>query len=1250
LRRTARPACPRSIILLLVGLTLLLGHGQIHAVQAEEPVITGLSVLRSDAEGMQLAYQGTQPYITLGDAGGQPCQEVGLEDLPGELIGNYGLLPVVGALLGIPQDGTSQLQVQDLQWADMTGSYTLCPQAVPLLERDGSGAPQFLGNEVPAPAIVLDDTFLPAEPVQLLDGGTIRSQRTVRLRINPVAYNPSSGQMKYIRSLRIAVEFGPGRSAGEWRSEPYFEEILSNLLLNYDQARAWRAETDQADFLSADHSNRSGQGQYKLAVQQDGLYRVSYDNLLSAGIPASELDSLDPRSLRLLNQGSQVAIQVIGEEDGIFTAGEYLLFYGEKVDSKYTDSNIYWLGWGGELGLRMAEVDGTPGGTASQAGSYLTTLHIEQNIDYYNERPSGSDRDHWYWSLVYASSGPAYLDFSFDLQHLETGTLTATVRGLLKGYTATPSHHTQVYLNGNLIDDAAFAKGSDHYFSVDVPQSYLVEGVNTLRVRCPRDGSITRDAVLVNWFEIDYQHTYDAQGDRLFFDGDAMGTWNFQVDGFSSADIALYDITQPGSPSMISGALVEATVNGYQVSFDALQVGQQRYLALTPGKRLAVTSIQADQPSSWRSTANAADYIIISHADFIGSLQPLVDLRVQQGYRVAVVDVQDVYDEFNGGVFSPLALRDFLAYAYASWSAPAPSFVLLVGDGHYDYRNYLGRNNKNFIPPYLDDVDPWIGETATDNRYVSVSGEDILPDMHIGRFPVRTAAETQVMVQKTVNYETVLPLDGWNHQVTFVADDADSGGDYDGESDQLIETVIPGHISAEKIYYKLNYTDPTATRTAIKTAINAGRLLVHYAGHGDVQNWAFEPLFSLSDVASLVNSTRLPVMLPMTCLEGYFIHPSPTGADYSSLGEGIVRRSGGGAVASWSPTGYGLTVGHILLSENLLSGLYAQHIRQLGVLTTQAKYALFASGSGLYNDLIETYALFGDPALILQSVRPPQGISLSDDSILEDQPPASLVGTFSSSDPDAGDTFTYSLAAGEGDHDNPSFQIAGDQLLSNTIFDYQVQSSYTIRVRSTDRDGFWFEQAFTIHIDPIVSRIDLLEGWNLVSFNVVPASTGIADVLADIADQYRLVYAWDGSGAHSSTGHWLKYDPALGFGNTLTTLDERQAFWILMDANDTLDIFGSRPGQTQVHLYTAAGGWNLVGFPAGSAGPLPGVLSGQGVANFTRIYTYLAADLEDPWKLFDPAGAVYANDLLEFSPTQGYWIQVPAEVDWLVSY
>jgi uncharacterized repeat protein (TIGR01451 family) len=359
-----------------------------------------------------------------------------------------------------------------------------------------------------------------------------------------------------------------------------------------------------------------------------------------------------------------------------------------------------------------------------------------------------------------------------------------------------------------------------------------------------------------------------------------------------------------------------------------------------------------------------------------------------------VVDVQDVYDEFGGGVFDPLAIQRFLAYAYQTWTPPAPAYVLLVGDGHYDFKDNLGRGEPIYIPPYLADVDPWISEVAADNRYVCVSGDDVMPDMHLGRLPVKTEAEVAAVVAKIIGYEEAPPHADWNSELLFVADNLDPGaGDFAALSDNIADNYLPDPYTADKVYYAVTHPTPAEARAAIIDAVNEGRLLVNYIGHAAIPYWAAEQLFGVNDIPALTNDDRLPFMVPMTCLDGFYIRPSPAGLDYSSLAEVVVRASDRGAIASWSPTGMGVASGHDYLNQGLFLALFADDLVRLGPATTEAKLYLY-SQTGLYRELLDTYALFGDPATALDVVP-------ADVAITKQVDP---VGEMS-----AGDPLTYTL-------------------------------------------------------------------------------------------------------------------------------------------------------------------------------------------------------------------------------------------------
>jgi uncharacterized repeat protein (TIGR01451 family) len=375
---------------------------------------------------------------------------------------------------------------------------------------------------------------------------------------------------------------------------------------------------------------------------------------------------------------------------------------------------------------------------------------------------------------------------------------------------------------------------------------------------------------------------------------------------------------------------------------------------------------------------NGADYIIITHSDFYTDVQPLADYRAAQGLRTVQVKVEDIYDEFSYGIFDPEAIRNFLAYTYQNWQPPASAYVLLVGDGNYDFLDNFGYGEPNYIPPYLAKVDPNLGEAPADNRYVSVSGSDILPDMNVGRLPVKSRAEVSALVAKILNYEQNPASNSgdWRKRVLFVADNADRAGNFPVISDGIINDHLPEPYQAQRVYYLVTHASPALVKGAIREAINQGVLMVNYNGHSSTENWATERLWVRDDIDSLTNADQLPFVAPMTCLDGYFVTPSSAIRNYSSLGESIVRASGKGAIASWSPAGLGVATGHDFLNRGLFDAIFDDYVSEIGLANMQAKLYLYSHSAG-YRDLIETYTLFGDPATTLPILWPELGIRKS---------------------------------------------------------------------------------------------------------------------------------------------------------------------------------------------------------------------------------------------------------------------------------
>jgi hypothetical protein len=341
------------------------------------------------------------------------------------------------------------------------------------------------------------------------------------------------------------------------------------------------------------------------------------------------------------------------------------------------------------------------------------------------------------------------------------------------------------------------------------------------------------------------------------------------------------------------------------------------------------------------------------------ALTDLVTLRQSQGFEVVVENLQAIYDAVDGRP-TPDAIHAYLQNTYTTWD-PRPAFVLLVGDGTFDPKLYRADSKETFLPPYLADVDPWMGETAADNRYALLDGDaqgsgDILPDLLVGRLPVNTITETQIVVDKIVRYETAPYPGGWNSNVVFVADNADDAGDFAVDSDQLAAAYIQAPLISHSIYFAPPTTTVTDTHQAILTRWNTGAGLIVYNGHSSVRQWPAERFFHRDDVADLHNISQLPVVLEMTCFTGLFHEPNGT-----TLDETLLRAAEGGAVAVWGPTGLGVATGHQQLAQGFLASALQRHEGTIGAATLSGKLKLVASGSSAL-DLADTFTLLGDPA------------------------------------------------------------------------------------------------------------------------------------------------------------------------------------------------------------------------------------------------------------------------------------------------
>lgn len=838
--------------------------------------------------------------------------------------------------------------------------------------------------------------------------GIFRDQRVAEVRVYPVQYTPADSEIIHHARIQVRIRFERLAAGAEESSavprvtrldpEPargpehlrVFDSMLKSSLVNYEMIAPERAArraaaptgasaaTETFDALSPQGMTLGAPGTVKATVTQDGLYQVTPAMLTAAGVNVS---MVDPRTFHMTAGGVDVPILVDGESDGVFDPSDRVIFFGKGVaGDKYTRINVYYLKYNGVAGPRISSRSGLFTGAATTPAAFVTTAHAEQNPNYTSRlRPGITEA--WYWGIQQRFNsvvGPP-TDYPITVDRIDPAPHTITVRARMLGLTS-GDHTPRLLLNGTQIVENTFSNQINFTQTATVSSSLLVNGVNTITMTMVNNGNPI-DQIATDWFEIDYRRTYAVDSDRLLFDGEGLGTFHFSLSNLGSNNLVLMDVTAPGAPQQITIPAGQISAGPpFTASVEDILPSDRAYAISTRAALRQPDAVVFDVPSNLASAANGADYIIITDRSMLAAMQPLATHRASQGLRTALVATDDIYDEFNNGRSSPAAIKSFLTYAYLNWTAPAPAYVVLAGDGHVDYIGYLGTAAPNVIPPLLLPIGSF--EIPSDNDFVAVAGGDPFPEMAIGRLPIRSAADATIVVNNIISYETNPPISTLNQRSLFVADN-------DNQIFQAIlnnlKLFMPATMAGTNAYLPggppgdPNVPVPTtaeinATTDAIINGFNNGSLVATYFGHGNVTLWASELILEHNpnppalhtlrlDANRLTNSGFQSFMVALNCTNGYFVDLIPAGAGHAdySLAEEWLRRSNRGAIASWAPAALGSVSDYDSISYELYSHIFMDHMTTLGP-TVVAAMVDAINIFGISSENIRVMHFFGDPA------------------------------------------------------------------------------------------------------------------------------------------------------------------------------------------------------------------------------------------------------------------------------------------------
>ncbi|MEE4271900.1 MAG: C25 family cysteine peptidase [Thermoanaerobaculales bacterium] len=676
----------------------------------------------------------------------------------------------------------------------------------------------------------------------------------------------------------------------------------------------------------------------KVAVDRIGLVRLDVDDVAQAlGVDAGKAAHLiETGDFRMTLGGDEVAWM---PEEG----GGGLFFFGEANDSIYTRDNVYLLE--AVAGSTMNATAGDPQ-KPQPGGLFNESLHVEQEHFPVTAVVTDPEGDFWMWDLMYVDSPvPVSKSFNFHVPApvaVESrAAITVHLHGALNSDVAS-NHLARVHLNGRELGTVSWEDLDPVSATFRFPQELLVDGTNTLEIDAELVPGVDEDLILVDAFDVVYKRGLEAAADQLLLSG--RGGRVTTVTGFTDPEIMVLDLTDRLQPFVLTGTTIERHEGGFSVTF--VPPGSGEILAVATSSAAGPHWMTPDQPSDLRSAANAAEHLVIAGPGLADSAQALADHRTAYGLLSRVVRIEDVYDEFNHGMASPWAIRDFLQLAWTTWSV-RPRFVALAGDGSLDYIDRLG-GHENLIP--APQVSTELGLFGSDQPLADFD-DDGDPEVALGRLPVHDAAELRTIIDKIIAAETADRW--WRYTTLWVADAADEGGEFSGDLDAVLDLLGPRFTTTR---IDLDVTGIGLGRQLLSQRFDRGAALVGFLGHAGMDRLGNHGVLTTADVGMLANDERIPVVTAFTCVAGRFDLPL-----YDTLAETILLREGGGAGAVFAPVGLTMNDDTAMVGQQLVRVITKKPGIRIGDATRRALWR-YVRTDGADPTVARLFVLLGDPA------------------------------------------------------------------------------------------------------------------------------------------------------------------------------------------------------------------------------------------------------------------------------------------------
>lgn len=890
--------------------------------------------------------------------------------------------------IGVPGEFGNTVEIISSEFKELEGR--LIPKPI-LSKKDGISSVKYeIGNEY--------YSYTPSEQlIEFNEFATVRGMPVQYFKIRPIMYSPVQNKIKLYTKILFRVNYSSAQTVSNFVNDTFLEDIIPN----YKTAKKWiqNKRGDKFSKIQIDNSVLAAGKWIRFETTEEGIYKIDRSTLASFGI---DPNLVDPRTIKIYNNGGKVLPEAVNSpkfndlvenavylynsgDESVFDNEDYILFYGRGINfwdfdsnSKtvkryfhtYSTANYYWLTYGGGAGKRMEGKTSLNESVRFVQPSTLAYANWEEdkiNLGKTGRIYLGDDFSQTVSSRSYLNKLDGRLpnsaiNYTFRFVNASSGSITFTAE----------ESGTQLFSQSFFgYGSTLYSYGTAHIKTASYSGA-LTDSRSNLKIKFTPTSATSIG--YLDYFELKYDKELKAIDDFiLFFSKDTSSVIEYDLSGFSSSSITVFDVSDFSNVKIISNPIM---LSGSEFRFQALETAGKisKYIAVESKKFKSPVNAVEISNQNLHGFSEGAKLIIIYHKSLKDQALRLKAYRENNSklnISAVAVDVNEIYNEFSGGLLDVTAIRDYIKYAYDNWTIQ-PEYVLLFGDGTYDYKN-LEKNTDNLVPPYetVESLNE-IYSYSSDDYFARVDGNDTKLDLAVGRINVVSLSEAKIVVDKIIDYETNQERGIWRNLITLVADDnlTTSGIDYAPNTPQSedLSKLIPGSFDQNKIYIAAYPTVLTALgRTKpgvfdeIINSVNRGTLILNFIGHGSPELWAHERVFVKSSSIPLMKNDKYFFLTAATCDFGYYDIPG-----FQSSTEALITKESSGAIGVFSASRPVYSTQNANLNEALFSNLLSSTRDTLNLPSTVGKAYLKGKliGSGdISND--EKFHLFSDPVLRL---------------------------------------------------------------------------------------------------------------------------------------------------------------------------------------------------------------------------------------------------------------------------------------------